>query len=244
MKTFLFFLVLSGIILFAYLVSDKDGFQNMGTGANTTPEGDITPEGASPGLNIPLISPRHQTLMNGATVKPFTEPSTELLAPPPGQAASVNARPAENPALQKVSSGRLQSVFESLVGFFQNDAPHLQKMGDPAIQLPLNTAIADKGRVEDELAVISKNPGLNSTLTEEDVNGIEANLERIAELRDKSLMLVTALNPHIGYDNAAKIAKNAHKKGTTLKESALELGLLTAEQFDKWVIAEDMVEEK
>jgi fumarate hydratase class II len=80
--------------------------------------------------------------------------------------------------------------------------------------------------------------------TERCVNGIEANLERIAELRDKSLMLVTALNPHIGYDNAAKIAKNAHKKGTTLKESALELGLLTAEQFDKWVVAEDMIEER
>jgi hypothetical protein len=192
MKSFLFFLVLSGIILFAYLVSDKDGFQNMGTGANTTPEGDITPEGASPGLNIPLISPRHQTLMNGATVKPFTEPSTELLAPPPGQAASVNARPAENPALQKVSSGRLQSVFESLVGFFQNDAPHLQKMGDPAIQLPLNTAIADKGRVEDELAVISKNPGLNSTLTEEDVNGIEANLAYL----QKKWRVIRDLNPY------------------------------------------------
>ncbi len=54
-------------------------------------------------------------------------------------------------------------------------------------------------------------------------------------------MLVTALNPHIGYDNAAKIAKNAHKKGITLRESALELGLLTAEQFDAWVRPEDMV---
>ena len=54
-------------------------------------------------------------------------------------------------------------------------------------------------------------------------------------------MLVTALNPHIGYDNAAKIAKHAHKKGITLRESALELGLVTAEQFDAWVRPEDMV---
>jgi fumarate hydratase class II len=54
-------------------------------------------------------------------------------------------------------------------------------------------------------------------------------------------MLVTALNPHIGYDNAAKIAKNAHKKGITLKQSALELGLVTAEQFDQWVKPEDML---
>lgn len=54
-------------------------------------------------------------------------------------------------------------------------------------------------------------------------------------------MLVTALNPHIGYDNAAKIAKHAHHKGLTLKESALELGLLTEEQFDKWVKPEQML---
>lgn len=71
--------------------------------------------------------------------------------------------------------------------------------------------------------------------------GIEANEPRIKELLDKSLMLVTALNTHIGYENAAKIAKTAHKNGTTLKEEAVNLGLLTAEQFDEWVKAEDMI---
>lgn len=71
--------------------------------------------------------------------------------------------------------------------------------------------------------------------------GIEPNFERIKELLDKSLMLVTALNPHIGYENAAKIAKTAHKNGTTLKEEAINLGLLTAKQFDEWVKPEDMV---
>lgn len=71
--------------------------------------------------------------------------------------------------------------------------------------------------------------------------GIEPNLPRIKELVDKSLMLVTALNTHIGYENAAKIAKTAHKNGTTLKEESVNLGLLTAEQFDEWVKPEDMV---
>ncbi|MCG7279959.1 class II fumarate hydratase [Chryseobacterium taklimakanense] len=71
--------------------------------------------------------------------------------------------------------------------------------------------------------------------------GIEANEPRIKELVDKSLMLVTALNTHIGYENAAKIAKTAHKNGTTLKEEAINLGLLTAAQFDEWVKPEDMV---
>jgi fumarate hydratase class II len=72
-------------------------------------------------------------------------------------------------------------------------------------------------------------------------NGIEPNLPRIKELVDKSLMLVTALNTHIGYENAAKIAKTAHKNGTTLKEEAVNLGLVTPEQFDAWVKPEDMV---
>lgn len=71
--------------------------------------------------------------------------------------------------------------------------------------------------------------------------GIEPNLPRIKELVDKSLMLVTALNTHIGYENAAKIAKTAHKNGTTLKEEAINLGLLTGEQCDEWVKPEDMV---
>ena len=71
--------------------------------------------------------------------------------------------------------------------------------------------------------------------------GIEANESRIKELVDKSLMLVTALNTHIGYENAAKIAKTAHKNGTTLKEEAVNLGLLTSEEFDEWVKPEDMV---
>jgi fumarate hydratase class II len=73
------------------------------------------------------------------------------------------------------------------------------------------------------------------------VAGIEANTERLEENLRKSLMLVTALNPHIGYDNAAKIAKTAHKTGKTLKQTAIDLGLVTAAQFDEWVRPEKMV---
>jgi len=71
--------------------------------------------------------------------------------------------------------------------------------------------------------------------------GIEPRRERIAELVRNSLMLVTALNPHIGYDKAAQIAKKAHEEGTTLKAAALALGYVTAEQFDAWVRPERMV---
>jgi len=71
--------------------------------------------------------------------------------------------------------------------------------------------------------------------------GLEPNLERIRHNLENSLMLVTALNPHIGYDNAAKIAKKAHKEGTTLKQAAVSLGLVTEAQFDEWVVPERMV---
>jgi fumarate hydratase class II len=74
--------------------------------------------------------------------------------------------------------------------------------------------------------------------------GIEPNRERLDQLLHNSLMLVTALNPHIGYDNAAKIAKHAHKTGKSLREAAIELGLVKGDDFDKWVKPEEMVRPK
>jgi fumarate hydratase, class II len=70
--------------------------------------------------------------------------------------------------------------------------------------------------------------------------GIEPDHDRIAELVDRSLMLVTALNPHIGYDKAAEIAKRAHSEGTTLREAAVASGHLTGEEFDRWVVPAEM----
>jgi fumarate hydratase class II len=79
------------------------------------------------------------------------------------------------------------------------------------------------------------------SFTDNCVVGIEANVERIAQLVNQSLMLVTALNPKIGYDNAAKVAKKAHAEGLSLKESAVALGLLTPEEFDELVRPEKML---
>jgi fumarate hydratase class II len=79
------------------------------------------------------------------------------------------------------------------------------------------------------------------SFTERLVEGIEANRERIAELLHKSLMLVTALSPHIGYDKAAKVAHEAFEAGTTLKETAVRLGYVTEEEFDRIVRPEEMV---
>jgi len=82
--------------------------------------------------------------------------------------------------------------------------------------------------------------GANS-FTKNCVVGIVANEKRISQLLNESLMLVTALNPYIGYDKAAQTAKKAHKEGTTLKAAAMKLGHLTEEQFDQWVKPEKML---
>jgi len=79
------------------------------------------------------------------------------------------------------------------------------------------------------------------SFSEKCVDGIEANKKQIAAHLNNSLMLVTALNPHVGYDKAAKIAKNAHEKNITLKESAILLGYMSGEEFDRLVRPEDMI---
>lgn len=77
--------------------------------------------------------------------------------------------------------------------------------------------------------------------TQSCVEGLKVNKSRVEELLNGSLMLVTALNPHIGYDKASEIAKKAHKEGTTLREAAIATGYLTGEQFDQWIVPSDMV---
>jgi fumarate hydratase class II len=79
------------------------------------------------------------------------------------------------------------------------------------------------------------------SFTEKCADGIEPNEALIKQHLENSLMLVTSLNTHIGYENAAKIAKKAHKENKTLREAAVELGLLTSAQFDEWVRPEKMV---
>lgn len=79
------------------------------------------------------------------------------------------------------------------------------------------------------------------SLTDHCIDGMEPDLARIKMLMDQSLMLVTALNPHIGYDNAAKIAKKAYAEGLTLKQAASALGLVSEKDFDKFVVPENMV---
>ena len=185
----LFLVMFLVIATIAWKTTQKDGFQD-------------TP-GASPGLNMPVISPRGQTLTKGE-VKPFAEPSTALLAPPPGQTASINSLPAEDPSLQKTDSRRMYSVYESLIGFFKTDAEGLRNIGDSSITLPMNTARSDIGRLRDELGAMDRNPGLQSTLTQDDVNDIEANLAYLQKkwrLSANAMGAPSPMKPAEGFQN-------------------------------------------
>jgi hypothetical protein len=155
MERFLFFLVIAGILFTIYMINKREGFQDSG-------------------LNVPLAGPPVAQLPGEA--KPFDPPSTNLLAPPPGQIASVGSKPYEDPVMQKASANRINNVYVTLQGFLKNEAPNVQSMSDPSIQLPLATARSDSNRLNDELLVLKRNPGLESSLTVGDVNSIEANL--------------------------------------------------------------------
>jgi hypothetical protein len=132
-------------------------------------------QNSSPSVNIPKITPNVQPIQQGDP-QPFTPLSTALLSPPPGQTASVNSYPVKDPARRPAPLKRIKGVYETIKGFVKNEMGGLEHSGDPAIKLPLESLKADYRRLEDETFVLTKNPGVESTLTEDDVKGIEANL--------------------------------------------------------------------
>ena len=160
MKSILFFVALLIIGLIAYyqstriIESVKEGFQD-------------------PGINVPVVL-EAKALFQGDS-QPFAPPTTEMLAPLPGQTASVLSSPYEDPALAKAPVDRIKNALVTLDGFLENEGPGLAKLGDPSVQLPLGTAKGDKQRLSDEVLVMERNPGLPSSLTQGDVDGIEAN---------------------------------------------------------------------
>jgi hypothetical protein len=157
MKGIYFILALLVIGIVAYvqskrIIESKEGFQE---------------------LAVPN-PPAQQNLIKGDP-QPFAPPSTTLLSPPPGQIASVNTLPYQDPAMEKAPLDRIKNALETLKGFLTYEAPGLEKLSDPAVQLPLTTARSDRQRLEDEMLVLSRNPGIESTLTQGDLNLIEAN---------------------------------------------------------------------
>ena len=103
--------------------------------------------------------------------------------------------------MQKASADSINNAYVSVKGFLTNEAPNMQAMSDPSIQLPLSTARSDANRLQDELAVLKRNPGLQSSLTVDDLNGIEANL---GYLQRKWRLSANSVTPVEGFECGCK----------------------------------------
>lgn len=134
-----------------------------------------TKEGFQP-LVIPTPGPPAQPINAGAKAMPYTEPSTQILSAPIGQTSDVTSRPFQDPALDKSKYVILYSLLQDMHGFKAFELEKLQETSDPAISLPLNTFRGDLQRLEDEVAFLNRNPGIDTTLTVEDVHEIRVNL--------------------------------------------------------------------
>jgi hypothetical protein len=109
-------------------------------------------------------------------VKPYTYQSDTLLSPSPGQIGTFNSLPYIDPSLEKAKYERILNLQTTLQGFLNNEAPSLAERSDPAVVLPLTTARSDLNRLRNQVLVLKRNPGIDSNLTQEDVDEIEANL--------------------------------------------------------------------
>jgi hypothetical protein len=125
----------------------------------------VVPEALPP---PPLIGPED--------VQPYAPPTFSLLSPPPGGVAVVNSLPYKDPSQESAPLSRIKNVLETAYGFLRNEAPEAETSSNPALSLPLTTLRGDIQRLKDEVSVLGLNPGIESTLTQSDVDDMEANL--------------------------------------------------------------------
>lgn len=109
-------------------------------------------------------------------VQPYAPPTFSLLSPPPGGVAVVNSLPYKDPAQESAPLSRIKNALETAYGFLRNEAPEAETSSNPALSLPLTTLRGDIQRLKDEVSVLGLNPGIESTLTQSDVDDMEANL--------------------------------------------------------------------
>jgi len=139
-----------------------------------TKENFQTQKPLAPALRV-VDSPVQQRNVND-TIQAYTYPSDTLLFPSPGQIASFNSLPYQDPSLERANFQRILGVQNTLQSFLDQEASRISDLSDPAIVLPLTTARGDLTRLRNEVMVLRRNPGINSTLTQNDVDEIEANL--------------------------------------------------------------------
>lgn len=165
MKGLLFFGFLLIVLLVASYGLQKEGFVNPGSNASLL----------APQVIVPKVNPKPAPLEIG-TPAPYLPPAEKDYGPAFGDIARVNTLPYKDPSLEAAPYARIAELLESLKGFFAFEAKSLEKRSDPQIQLPLTTARGDMVRLSDEVAVLKRNPGIGSALTQGQVDDIQANL--------------------------------------------------------------------
>ena len=167
-----------------------------------------TKEGFQP-LVIPTPGPPAQPINAGAKAMPYTEPSTQILSAPIGQTSDVTSRPFQDPALDKSKYVILYSLLQDMHGFKAFELENLEDTSDPAISLPLNTFRGDLQRLEDEVAFLNRNPGIDTTLTVEDVHEIRVNLTYLQKkARAMNTGSIEGFEDAIGMNEVELLAKN------------------------------------
>jgi hypothetical protein len=159
-----------------------------------TPQGGVNPGSnesmRAPKVIIPTVNPKPAPL-EGSTPAPYLTPTDLSYGPAYGEIARINTLPYRDPTLESAPFKRISELVESLKGFFTYEAKGLQSLSDPQVQLPLTTARGDLQRLTDELAVLKRNPGIDSALTQGQVDDIQANL---AYLQRKYRMSVNSVS--------------------------------------------------
>ena len=165
MKGLLFFGFVLIVLLVASYGLQKEGFVNPGSNESLK----------APQVIVPKVNPKPAPLDIG-TPAPYLPPVEKDYGPAFGDIARVNTLPYKDPTLEAAPYSRIAELLESLKGFFTFEAKGLEQRSDPQVQLPLTTARADMVRLSDEVAVLKRNPGIGSSLTQGQVDDIQANL--------------------------------------------------------------------
>jgi hypothetical protein len=188
----------------------------------------------TPELVIPKVDPPREELTAG-DFKGYAPPAFSFLAAPPGKLSSFNSLPYQDPALEKAPFSRIKNLLTTAMGFLKNEAPGISQQSDPAYQLPLTTLRGDVQRLQDESACLVRNPGIQSQLTQGDVDGIEANLTYLQRLWRNQLSSSAGLQVE-GFQDSATTTRpslSELKSLLTLVESdSIRLGALSATDSD------------
>ena len=193
MKGFLF-LGFVLIVLFVASIGLSKGKKEGFVGAPTERYGAVNPGSnesmKAPQVIVPTVNPKPSPL-EGTTPAPYLTPTELDYGPAYGDIARINTLPYRDPTLESAPYRRLAELLESLKGFMTYEAKGLEKLSDPAVQLPLVTARGDLQRLTDEIAVLKRNPGIDSSLTQGQADDIQANL---AYLQRKYRLSVNAVS--------------------------------------------------